>query len=83
MAAPGAVAPGAHALLSVELPLYGGASTGGITLRLGARVIVTRDQCFSTDASTVEQCLALDASHKKIVEPGTALQVLAGFVYYL
>ena len=76
---------GLHALLSMELPIWGGASVGGLTLRAAGRLVYTDAQCFSPDAmASSAECFGLDATkHKVIVEPGTALQFLFGFVYYL
>lgn len=66
-------APGLHALLSLDVPIWGGGSVPGLVLRLAARLLVTKEQQLAPDTMGKPQ----------VVEPGVAVQVFGGLAYYL
>ena len=65
---------GFHGAALLDVPIYGGATMGGLALRLSGRVLVTREARLAFD--TNKGVFLVD-------EPGTALQLLVGFAYYL
>jgi hypothetical protein len=61
---------GLHLAAGFELPIWGGPTAGGLTVRFWARLSVTND-------------VALDTSNAQTVfEPGTSGQIYGGICYY-
>ena len=61
---------GLHLAAGIELPVFGGPTDGGLTVKLWARLLVTRD-------------VALDVTQTQTVfEPGVSGQIFGGICYY-
>ncbi|MSP63598.1 MAG: hypothetical protein EXR72_25285 [Myxococcales bacterium] len=65
---------GFHGALLLDVPLHGGNTLSGLSLRLSARILATRDAQLVKDERT--GAFAVD-------QPGTAVQLMAGIAYYL
>jgi hypothetical protein len=64
---------GLHVAASLDVPLYGANSRGGVALRLAMRLLVSPEAQF----------LPQPMGNFQVDVPGTAVQLYAGFAYYL
>jgi hypothetical protein len=64
---------GFHFAASLDLPLYGANTRGGLALRLAVRVMASPDANFNQQPG----------GNFLVVEPGTATQLFAGIAYFL
>ncbi len=64
---------GFHFATSLDVPLYGANTRGGLAIRLSVRVMASPDASFNQQPG----------GNFLVVEPGTATQLFAGLAYFL